>query len=177
MLPAARRRPGGGTLRRVDAHRANVHRLVAEWQAGGLSTLSPPSAAQLRAFEERLQVRLPDDVRAYFEITGGFAKYDLDGEAIGWWPLDRVVRLANRYSRLAEARGFLVVADALIEATLFAIQCQDGTARPRGTVIEGDGSKWRVRTRSWSDFVAAYLHDPGSITVWGPEQPDDGPSR
>jgi hypothetical protein len=54
----------------MDAHRANVKRLVAEWKASGYGVLPPPGVDALRALESRLGMSLPEDLRAYYELTG-----------------------------------------------------------------------------------------------------------
>lgn len=154
-----------------------VERLLARWAADGTRALPPPEAVVLERLEQAHDVRLPADLRTYFASTGGVPYPDCDAEGIGWWAAERIVPLSTYCPTLVEVRGFIVVADMLMECTHYSIQLQTTSRWPYGTVIEGDGSHHRVRAASWSEFMRLRLDDPDRISVWRKGQPDDGPSR
>jgi cell wall assembly regulator SMI1 len=160
----------------MESTRQLVERLLARWAADGTESLPATEAAVLDRLERRHDVRLPPDLRTYFERTGGLADLDWDSELIGWWGATRVVPLSTFCPTLAEARGFFVVADVLMECTHYSVQLHTTARWPYGTVIEGDGARHRVRASSWSEFIRLRLDEPARILVWREGQPDDGPN-
>ncbi len=75
------------------------------------------SEVELREFEGKHNILLPDDLKDYFSTVDGFTDSGWDENLIEFLPLAEVVPLSQEWSRKPEANSYFVFAD-------YSISCQ-----------------------------------------------------
>src|SRR4030095_13637560 len=101
------------------------------WSRQGIKLRSGVSENEIAQFEAKYTVRLPRDLREYFEMVNGFQEHTSDENCISFWALDEVVPV-NKYwsSGIEGGDSHFAFADWSLAAHVYAIQLsatmQDG---------------------------------------------------
>jgi len=135
------------------------------------------ASERLTAFERQNDVRLPDDLNAYFsELNGTDGDYAYG--IIRFWALDEVASLeqeiqsissrasviqATYGSPTAEMKDYFVFADHMHEAQLYAIRL--GPASKNNMVVMLDGGEPVEVASSFSDFINQYMTNPEALKL------------
>jgi hypothetical protein len=131
------------------------------WKSQELEVLPGNDEEALVAFEQRWQVRLPPDVRSYFEVLNGVTQGNMDEKLLTFWELDRmrpvVAELGEwRYSvSLPEHENCFIFADFLISSHWYAVRMSYAT-----TVFEVYDNHCREVASSFREFSTRYLSHP-----------------
>ncbi|MGI8467519.1 MAG: SMI1/KNR4 family protein [Pyrinomonadaceae bacterium] len=115
------------------------------------------SDSDLRDFENKYNIHLPDDLKDYFSTADGFYNSDVDGNFITFLPLAEVVPLNEQWSRKPEAKSYFIFADYSISAHVYAIYLTDD-ASSNPIVIAYDNDPKQIAS-SFSEFVQGYIED------------------
>ena len=142
-------------LRHGDEIGALLADLREAWSVGGLLPADPASLDDIAAFESRHNVRLPDDLRAYFEILNGckpgMGEFTSDRET-AFWRLDEI----ERWSESEGSQPLFLFADYLISSIVYGIALRADTAPTPVFKSWGRGHVVRC-AESFTDFVKAYV--------------------
>ena len=117
------------------------------------------SKAELREFEGKYKVRLPDDLKDYFATVDGSG---LDENVIEFLPLAEVVPLSQAWSRKPEANSYFVFADYSLSCHVYAIRLTDDLPLGNPVFIVYDENPQQI-AGSFSEFVRGYLADDYGI--------------
>lgn len=114
-----------------------------------------PTKDDLQAFEEQNSLRLPADLREYFQRLNGI---DMDPGLFRFWPLSRLIPVKSSSAVALEADRYFVFADYMVGTWYYAIYLgEDPFLQNR--VILPDFPSQPVIARSFSEFVELYLTD------------------
>ena len=121
-----------------------------------------------RELEQRYNVVLPDDFRAYVATTA--PKEDFwDDENGTWWAPNRIKNIPEEYESAipepaiaAKAGTYLFFADHLIWCWAWAVCCDDSADRGKVAVITGADD--RIVANTFTEFVTAYTADSLSVS-------------
>jgi SMI1/KNR4 family protein SUKH-1 len=131
--------------------------LVNKWQAAGTVVGEGASGADIRSFEAKFNVELPDDVRAYLKRVDGMASRDYPEDLIRFWQLNEFECARASEGQGAVFVGWLVFADFLIDSHFYAFRAGRSSA---GEVAIGGGEELLPVASSFAEFIDHYLHDP-----------------
>ncbi len=126
------------------------------WQQRGYSHAVPATREQIQSFEFKHNVKLPQDLRAYFEtLNGGDIGHEgsMDDEAISFWRLDQLEALDEMTVGRSNVFAF---GDFLIDSHLYAIQLSSHAADPTPVFIDWAGNVEQVAS-SFAEFVRGYV--------------------
>src|SRR6266516_1017699 len=126
------------------------------WQQRGYSHAVPATREQIQSFEVNHNVKLPQDLRAYFEtLNGGDIGHEgsMDDEAISFWRLDQLEALDEMTVGRSNVFAF---GDFLIDSHLYAIQLSSHAADPTPVFIDWAGNVEQVAS-SFAEFVRGYV--------------------
>jgi hypothetical protein len=138
-------------------------RLLENWLRSGEASLrAPATSTDIASFEERHHVKLPPDIRGYFECTDGFdqQKDYQDPRGFNFWPLKKLRRVREfedgRF-RFADDSCYFLFCDYLDFSWGYAISLERG----KNDVVFVGTSDGRPRhvAKSFEEFVDAYLRD------------------
>ena len=150
-------------------HVSLLANLRSAWAAEDHPHASPASEREIAAFEERYNVRLPSDLRAYFATLNGGdlgREGSMDQEMFTFWRLDQV-RSQKELSEGTGGRSDLFgFADWSMDAHVFVIQLQLDPQRPTPVFIDS-GKELQEVAASFSDFLAGYLRDDENVLYGG----------
>lgn len=143
-------------------------RILARWRRQGREVPPPPSADDVRAFEERYAVRLPDAVREYFLTAGGLGQYDPDADLFCFWRLGEVKpvheELGPNYPDRLEYPGHFVFADYGLWCWAYAVKLTADPTQPDPVRrVTGGAEPGEVVAPSFLEFMTRYANDPDSI--------------
>lgn len=123
-------------------------------------------AYQIDNFERKYSVRLPADLRNYFETVNGF---DLnktgfcDNNCFSFFPLEEVERLNNQYWQNPDDEPFFILVDFMIASAVYAIRLdEDASAESPVFVVYPRDRPIRI-AGSFSEFAEGYLEGKDSI--------------
>jgi hypothetical protein len=142
-------------------------RLLEHWQRSNEATLRAPATSKdISLFEERHQVKLPPDLRGYFECADGFdqQKGYQDERGFNFWPMYKLRRVCDfeggRF-RFAGDGWYFLFCDYLDFSWGYAISLRRGK---NDIVLVGarDGRSRHV-ANSFDEFVDAYLRDDDKL--------------
>ena len=146
-----------------------VDRLLAHWAAQGLPLAKGVPEEEIKTFESRYALTLPDDLRTYFMRVNGMVQQggvDTDQEGFAFWPLERVRPLAVvceeekvAIPTVEEPDRYLVIADYLQWSWGFAIRI--GPAE--NIVILVGVMDNGVIANSFTEFVSLYVDDAEAL--------------
>lgn len=149
-------------------------RLVEHWRRHGLRIRAGNATNAIAAFEQHHSVELPADFREYLQRVDGTGS-DLDGDLFCFWPLERVVPVADELPAHFADRvlfpGCFVFADWSIDALEFAIQLSPGRDIGQVFLVAMDGHRGAAIAPSFSGFVDAYLNDQDRLFPNEPKRP------
>ena len=120
---------------------------------------------EIRAFEARRGVGMPDDLRAYFLHVGG-VRMDgespaLDQDLIRFWRLGDLETLASSWVPTPDAQSWFVIADYNIWAWAYVIRLSPDPAATAPVAVSFGGAELRAVAGSFEEFVEMYLRrDP-----------------
>jgi hypothetical protein len=139
-----RHRHVSGSIGYFGARHVETPREPADAVAALVSEPNGPCGPEsIREAEDRLYVRLPDDVRAFFARMNGTSDMtDIDHGVITPWPLERWMRLDDAESTLARGlgAGAVVFAEHSIECWLCAAQFQRNIPNSMTVWMVGTGT-------------------------------------
>lgn len=135
------------------------------------------ASESLAAFERQNDVRIPDDLMAYFsELNGTDGDYAYG--IIRFWALDEVATLEQEIRSTSsrgsviqatygtptlEMKDYYVFADHMHEAQLYAIRLWPDPQENRVVMLDG-GAPIEVAC-SFSDFIHQYLTNPEALRL------------
>ena len=132
------------------------------WAAAGVTIRRGVADADIRAFEKRFDVQLPDDVTRYLRTVDGMNDGEFDEHYIHFWPLSKWGPVTEELGEADPAvhAGLFVFADYSVWAHAYAIRLVKlGT---NDVVIVSGGTPIRI-AGSLSEFLVAYLREPESV--------------
>ena len=151
--------------------------LATHWRATDAEPAAGASEADIHAFEVRHGVRLPADVRSYFQALNGMAADTWDREFIAFWPLARVRTVADELSHHEPtpppADAFYCFADYSIWCNAYAVRLSADGPAPSEVVAVYGGVALVPVAASFAEFLGAYL-GPNPYTVLHPPWTEDG---
>ena len=153
--------------------------LDAHWCAQGIAPAPGASSEAVRAFEARCGVRLPADVRAYFEAFNGTGDDVLDREFVAFWSLDRVRTVAEELGHQEPvpppADAFYCFADYSVWCNAYAVRLSADGGAATEVVAVYSGVDLIPVAPSFADFLRGYL-GPNPAVVLHPRWEKDGHS-
>jgi hypothetical protein len=140
--------------------------LQAHWKAQGVASATPVAADEIRAFEQKFGVALPEDLREYFLVLNGMdIGHDgsMDNEMISFWRLADIER--DRLEHPLDPPNLFAFGDWSIDACTYAIALAAGPSAETPVFLLCDERPLRVAD-SFTDFAAAYLRNDAR-TLYG----------
>jgi hypothetical protein len=125
------------------------------WLRYGMKLRLGASEVELREFEGKYNVLLPDDLKDYFLTVDGS---DLDENVIEFLRLAEVVPLSQTWSHKPEADSYFVFADYSISCHVYAIRLTKDLTLGNPVFIAYDENPKQIAD-SFSEFVQGYLAD------------------
>ncbi len=166
--PAPGRRSDAGPPKPLESEPVSVltgsrvnpcDRLEQRWYANAATPARErPKCAtgeEVDAFEQRNGVKLPADLREYFQRLNGI---DMDAGLFRFWPLARLISLKLPPSVLGEADRYFLFADYMVGTWYYAIYLGDDPFL-QNRVILPDFPSHPVIAPNFSEFVELYLTD------------------
>jgi hypothetical protein len=104
-----------------------VSRLLVHWANAGAEPNGGVGEEELRSFQEKYDVQVPDDLRGYFLKVNGMVQdcmHDQDGNGFTFWPLSRLRPVEVSFPGVSpEAKDpqFFIFADYLSSSWEYAI--------------------------------------------------------
>ncbi len=128
-----------------------------------------PGASEddIKAFEQRYNVMLPEDLRSYFRTTNGFDedKTWCDGNLFTFLSLDAVYPLSQGWWNVPVANTFFVIVDFLISSHVYAIRLTKTVDVGNPVVVSygsyGDGPIQIAN--SFTAFAEGYMEGKATI--------------
>jgi hypothetical protein len=151
---------------------ALIDRLRGYWMQKGIKIRPGVSLQQIESFESRYLVRLPPDLRRYFDTVDGMEEGETDTDMFSFLPLKAVRAIPEELAHfggipdyreiirsLADPHRWFVIVDYLITSAVYAIRL---SAVPENTPVLwiGSGKHHRIVAPSFSGFLEAYLANP-----------------
>lgn len=126
------------------------------------------SESQMAAFEQKYGVRLPADLRDYFETVNGF---DLnktgwcDGNCFSFFALEEVVPLSDEWWKDPDGDHYFILVDFLISSHVYAIHLGDNPESESPVFVAYSKDRPIRIAESFSEFVEGYLKGDSTILV------------
>lgn len=128
------------------------------WTRYNIKLQRGASEIELREFEEKYKVCLPDDLKDYFSTVNGFTDSGWDENAIEFFPLAKIVPLSQEWSQKPEVKSYFVFADYSISCHVYVIHLTDDLTLGNPVFIAYDENPKQI-AGSFTDFVRGYLAD------------------
>lgn len=130
--------------------------ICTKWRRHGQGATS----SEITAFEEKYGIRLPADVRAYFETVNGtlLGAYNMeDRDLLSFWHLDQVRTFAEEGIKGdPDAAHSFVFADYSMWGYAFAVRLSKDPTAPAPVVVD-IGSPHQIVAGSLAEFLERYL--------------------
>lgn len=126
------------------------------------------AASQIAAFEEKYRVRLPADLRDYFETVNGF---DLtktgwcDDNCFSFFPVEEVVPLSDWWWKDPDGDHYFILVDFMISSHVYAIRLGENPDSESPVFVAYSKDRPTRIAGSFSEFVEGYLK--GESTILG----------
>ena len=134
-------------------------RMARHWYRDGAApdNFRPKNATDddIQAFEEHNGVRIPADLREYFQRLNGI---DMDPGLFRFWPLSRVIPLKTSSAVALETNRYFIFADYMVGTWYYAIYLGEDPFLQNRVILPDFPSQPRVAS-SFSEFVELYLTD------------------
>ena len=114
-----------------------------------------PTNDDIQAFETQNGVRLPADLRAYFQRLNGI---DMDPGLFRFWPLSRVIPLKSSSAVALETGRYFIFADYMVGTWYYAIYLGEDPFLQNRVVLP-DFPCRPVIAHSFTEFIELYLSD------------------
>ena len=135
--------------------------LVRRWEAEDVPWGPANSVEQVRAFEARTGVSLPEDMSRYFLSVGGMQENCTDGDLFCFWSLAEVGPVeSDSVINAAAYAGYYLFADFMIWSHAYGVRLAGDASHP--VVIVGGEAPIQV-AESFTDFLRKYLRDPEAL--------------
>jgi hypothetical protein len=149
-------------------------RLLAHWRERKAEPAAPCREEDLRAFEQREGVTLPEDLRQVFLVANGMnlsTKLGKDDDGFAFWPLADFVSADTELRRHSasplipsDANDLFTMADYLDRSWVYAVRLR---GKAIGEVVLLDGLGVHPVAPSFTEFVERYIRN--SALVFPPE--------
>ena len=136
------------------------------WSRQNIKLRRGAPEVELREFEAKYNVVLPDDLKDYFATVDGFDDSDSDENLFTFLPLAEVTLLDESWSSgTFDAKSYFVFIDYCISAHLYAIRLTNDLSlgNPVVTTYVKPGENPIQIAGSFSEFVQGYLADDYSV--------------
>lgn len=153
-----------------------VDRLAKHWNLTDVTPDARATGDAIATFENRFALKLPPDVRAFYERFNGLLAMDTDLNR--FWPIDELDTVAAILaphsgmpdysgigSRLPNAGRYFVFADHSIWVHVYALHLADQSASDTSVVWIADGSTFAVLADTFAEFWELYLSSHHRILV------------
>lgn len=128
------------------------------WLQQGIKLKPGASEIELFAFENKYDVRLPEDLKNYFSTVNGFDDSDADEEYITFLPLEEIEPLSMNWSQAPEAKSYFIIADWSISCHVYAIKLTKDNEFNNPMFIDFNNKKIPTQIAdSFSEFAQSYL--------------------
>ena len=158
-----------------DEQHKLLERLKTHWTAQGVKIRPGASRQEIESFESRYQVRLPDDLRAYFSSVDGMDEWDVDNDMFSFHSLPKVKNVTEDLAHfggipdytaivhtLNRPDRWFVIVDFLICSAVYAVDLsEERCTTPVHRIC--DDTHHRIVAPSFAAFLEAYLDDPVRI--------------
>ena len=150
----------------AETHGAQQSRRCA---ASGVALNSGVSESAILEFEEKYNVQLPPELRAYFMRVNGMPQYEIDGLA-RLWPLEEVSPVSKYFIHqevsvfVPEADSHFIIGDYNVEGSYWATQLTNPASdRPIVVIYDVSNSCEQV-TPDFQTFIERYVtEEPESL--------------
>lgn len=132
------------------------------WLQQGIKLKLGASEIELFAFENKYDVRLPEDLKDYFSTVNGFEDSDVDEDVITFLPLDEIEPLSKAWSLKPETKSYFIFADYSISCHVYAIQLTNDIKLNNPIFIAYDDNPIQIAD-SFSEFAQGYLNNDYKI--------------
>ena len=128
------------------------------WSQQGVKLKLGASEIEIFAFENKYNIRLPEDLKVYFSTVNGFDNSDVDEEFITFLPLEEIEPLSINWSQVAEAKSYFIFADYSISCHVYAIKLTIDTKFDNPIFIDFNDNKSPTQIAdSFSEFAQSYI--------------------
>lgn len=131
------------------------------WLQQGIKLKLGASEIELRAFENKYNVHLPEDLKDYYSTVNGFDG-SVDEDFIAFLPLDEIEPLSKRWSKKPDAKSYFIFADYSISCHVYAIHLTNETKINNPILIAYDDTPIQIAD-SFSAFAQSYLNNDYKI--------------
>lgn len=129
------------------------------WLHDGIKLQRGVSEAELREFEQKYNLLLPDDLKDYFSTVNGFADSGCDENLITFMPLAEVLPSSQAWVlEVPDADSYFVFADYSISCHVYMIRLRNDLSFGNPVFIAYDRNPEQI-AGSFSEFVEGYLAD------------------
>lgn len=155
-----------------------IEDLKSFWRSQGIKSSPGASEEEIRSFETRYAVRLPEDFRRYLGSINGFDQSEhwvSDDNLITFLCLNEIKPLNEYWSPLvADAADFFVFADCSLSVHVYAIRLRNAASDQNQVVVVYE--ELVAVAHSFSAFIERYLQRIESV-LFPPPQASSGTSR
>ena len=141
-------------------------RLKDYWSRDIVSIRPGATASQIEAFEAKYGVRLPADLRDYFETVNGFDMDKTgfcDNNLFSFFPIEEVLPVNNEYWQNPDDEPYFILVDFMIASAVYAIWLEgDADSESPVFVVYPRDHPIRIAS-SFSEFAEGYLEGKDSI--------------
>ena len=129
------------------------------WLRQNIKLQRGASETELREFEDKYNVLLPDDLKDYFSTVDGFTDWGCDENVITFLPLVEVLPSSKTWAlEVPDADSYFVFADYSISCHVYMIRLRNDLSLGNPVFIAHDGNPEQI-AGSFSEFVQGYLAD------------------
>ena len=129
------------------------------WLRQNIKLRRGASETELREFEQKYSILLPDDLKDYFSMVDGFDDWGCDENVITFLPLAEVLPSSKTWAlEVPDADSYFAFADYSIKCHLYMICLRNDLSLGNPVFIAYDRNPEQI-AGSFSEFVQGYLAD------------------